>query len=92
MGAYFDSQLQSAIDPAGWRRRWGARRHIVDRLERLQDHVPDAYFDAIVCNGVLCWGLDRLPDAEDATRAEQGSNLVGGECRASASTVGSARI
>jgi SAM-dependent methyltransferase len=57
------------IDPARWRRRWGAQRHIVDRLERLSRHVPGEYFDAIVCNGVLGWGLDRPSDAEEAFAA-----------------------
>ena len=68
-GRIFDRVEYWTIDPARWRRRWGARRHIVDRLERLKDHVPDASFDAIVCNGVLGWGLDRLLDAEDAFTA-----------------------
>lgn len=39
------------IDPA--KRRYGARRHIVDALKNLERHAPAEYFDAIVCNGVF---------------------------------------
>lgn len=39
------------IDPN--KRRFGARRHIVDALRNLARHRPPDYFDAIVCNGVF---------------------------------------
>lgn len=57
------------IDPSAHRRRWGAPRHILGRLEHLADHVPAEYFDVIVCNGVLGWGLNRRADAELAFAA-----------------------
>ena len=57
------------IDPDPNRRRWAARRHVVDRLERLGFHRPASYFDLIVCNGVLGWGLNDRDDAETAFAA-----------------------
>ena len=67
------------IDSVRRRRRWGARRHIADRLERLNRHVPTAFFDLIVCNGVLGWGLDRRSDAEAAFAACDAALRPGGE-------------
>jgi hypothetical protein len=53
------------IDPIASRRRYGSARHIIDRLENLGRHAQREYFDLIVCNGVLGWGLN-APDAADA--------------------------
>lgn len=66
------------IEPSPRRRRWGARRHIVDRLEHLGRHVAPASFDAIVCNGVLGWGLDRADAAEAAFAACRAALRPGG--------------
>jgi hypothetical protein len=54
------------IDPAAQRSRYGSRHHIVDRIENLGRHVAAGYFDLIVCNGVLGWGLNSATDAEAA--------------------------
>ena len=67
------------IDGDPKRQRWGARRHIVDRLERLGRHRPEAYFDLIVCNGVLGWGLDARVDAEAAFSACHTALRPGGQ-------------
>ena len=67
------------IDPDARRSRWGARRHIVDRLERLSLHVPAGHFDAIVCNGVLGWGLNSACEAEAAFDACLAALRAGGE-------------
>jgi SAM-dependent methyltransferase len=68
-GRCFARQEYWTIDPVARRRRWGAERHIVGRFEDLGRHAPPATFDAIVCNGVLGWGLDRRADAEAAFAA-----------------------
>jgi SAM-dependent methyltransferase len=39
------------IDPE--KRRFGAARHLTDRLRNLRDHAPAGHFDAILCNGVF---------------------------------------
>lgn len=56
------------IDPVARRRRHGAQRHIADYLQNLGNHVADDYFDVIICNGVLGWGLND-PEQADAAFA-----------------------
>ena len=71
------------IDPVARRRRFGSERHIVDFLQNLGCHVEPEYFDLIICNGVLGWGLNALQDADAAFAAchlhlrEGGEILVG---------------
>jgi len=67
------------IDPRPRNRRWGARLHLCDRLERLDRHVAPDYFDLIVCNGVLGWGLNRREDADAAFAACRHALRSGGE-------------
>jgi SAM-dependent methyltransferase len=76
--AVFGSAEYWTIDPRA-HPRWGARRHIRDRLERLGRHVAADYFDLIVCNGVLGWGLDQRADAEAAFAACHAALRAGGE-------------
>jgi hypothetical protein len=54
------------IDPDPWKRRFGARRHIVAGLEGLAGHIAPGSLDLIVCNGVFGWGLDARADCERA--------------------------
>lgn len=68
------------IDPDPWKRRFGARRHVVAEFERLDAHVARGSFDLIVCNGVFGWGLDDRVDCERAfapasTRSGRRANL-----------------
>jgi hypothetical protein len=56
----------TTIDPDTRKARFGASKHIVDRLENLGKYVQPAAFDAIVCNGVYGWGLDDRHDCEVA--------------------------
>lgn len=62
----FSEREYWTIDPVPRRRRHGGTRHIVDRLENLGSHAQPAYFDLILCNGVLGWGLNALDSAEAA--------------------------
>lgn len=57
------------LDPHPRLRRYGARRHIVDRLQNLLRNDVGGEFDLIVCNGVIGWGLDDARDIEDAMAA-----------------------
>ena len=77
--AIFPSAEYWTIDPDPRRRRWGAKFHIVDRLERLGFHWPEARFDLIVCNGVLGWGLNARDDAEAAFAACHAALRPGGQ-------------
>ena len=54
------------IDPNPKQRRYGASNHIVDYLENLHQHIDEEYFDLIICNGVLGFGLDQKDLAERA--------------------------
>ena len=75
----FDNVEYWTLDAAARKRRWGATRHIHDRLERLDRHVAPGHFDLIVCNGVLGWGLNRRDDAEAAFAACHIALRPGGE-------------
>ena len=54
------------MDPDPWKRRFGARRHLVAGLESLDQHFAPGSVDLIVCNGVFGWGLDNRADCEQA--------------------------
>lgn len=78
-GRLFSGREYWTIDPVPRRRRYGSEQHIVDRLENLSHHVQPGYFDLIVCNGVLGWGLNS-PQAADAAFAACEQHLrEGGE-------------
>jgi SAM-dependent methyltransferase len=66
---FFGGRDYWTIDPVARRRRYGSERHIVDTLQSLGGHFARAYFDLILCNGVLGWGLDAPSDADAAFEA-----------------------
>ena len=68
-GRFFRNREYWTIDPVERRRRYGSDRHIVDTLQNLGGHVAPEYFDLIVCNGVLGWGLNTPADADAALTA-----------------------
>jgi hypothetical protein len=68
-GRLFGSREYWTIDPLQRRQRYGSERHIVDTLQNLGRHVAPGYFDLIVCNGVLGWGLNAPADADAALSA-----------------------
>ncbi len=76
---FFSDREYWTIDPVPGRRRYGSERHIADRLEYLGNHVSDEYFDLIICNGVLGWGLNTAGDAEAAFAACHRHLRDGGE-------------
>ena len=59
-------RVYRTIDPDPWKKRFGARRHIVAGLESLGGHVAPGSLDLIICNGVFGWGLDDRADCERA--------------------------
>ena len=78
-GELFGAREYWTIDPVARRRRYGSRRHIVDQLQNLGRHVPPGYFDLIICNGVLGWGLNAPEDADSAFAACLTHLRAGGE-------------
>lgn len=68
-GELFGDREYWTIDPVARRSKYGSRRHIVDQLQNLGCHVAPDYFDLVICNGVLGWGLNAPDDAESAFAA-----------------------
>lgn len=68
-GELFGAREYWTIDPVARRSRYGSRHHIVDQLQNLGHHAQPGYFDLIICNGVLGWGLNAPEDAESAFAA-----------------------
>jgi len=54
------------IDPNPAQKRYGSKHHIVGSIENLKDHFEPEFFDVILCNGVLGFGLNQLEAAERA--------------------------
>ncbi len=53
------------IDPAV--KRWGSRsRHVTGDVLALASIFPSDYFDAVLCNGILGWGVDAPKDQAQA--------------------------
>ena len=58
--------------------RFGSEDHILDSFANLADHVAPATLDAVICNGVVGFGLDDLADANRAFGAAHDCLRPGG--------------
>jgi hypothetical protein len=56
----------STIDISPWKRRYGAKQHIVAPLQDLGRHFQAGTLDLIICNGVYGWGLNSRTEIEAA--------------------------
>lgn len=66
----FRRKIYWTLDIAPNKRRFGAARHVTDRLCNLRDHAPADYFDAIVCNGVFMkTAIETFEEAEPSFEA-----------------------
>jgi hypothetical protein len=71
------------IDPKRVKKKYGSERHIVDSIIKIETYITKDYFDVIIMNGVIGFGLNRIGDIEQAinacyaTLASQGILLVG---------------
>jgi hypothetical protein len=63
---YFARHNYWTIDPNAAQRRFGAKQHIVGRLEELGRYFPRGFFDLIILNGVYGWGLNSAVDCDAA--------------------------
>ena len=75
---YFAAHNYWTLDPNLDCRRFGAKQHVVGRLEQLRRHFAAEYFDLIICNGVYGWGLDRTEDCEAALHECHACLAIGG--------------
>jgi hypothetical protein len=57
------------IDPKRVKRRYGSKRHLVDSVTNVGRYVARNYFDVIIMNGVIGFGLNRVGDIEQAVDA-----------------------
>jgi hypothetical protein len=62
----FEGKEYWTIERDAGRSKYGAPRHVTDLLQHIDRHFPPGYFDLILCNGVLGWGLDAKEEAEVA--------------------------
>jgi len=62
----FPHKQYSTLDADPAKSGWGAEHHICDSLVRIASHFNDGTLDAILCNGVFGWGLNKKPEVEAA--------------------------
>lgn len=63
---FFKSRNYWTMDPDPGKKIFGAKQHVVDTLQQLDQYFSPGQLDLIVCNGVFGWGLDRLADCQAA--------------------------
>jgi hypothetical protein len=80
---FFRDKDYWTIDPKRVKRKYGAAQHITDSITNIEKYVVKNYFDVIIMNGVIGFGLNRLGDIEqaidacNAALAREGILLVG---------------
>jgi hypothetical protein len=57
------------IDVKRVKRKYGSKRHIVDSITNIGKHVANDYFQLILMNGVIGFGLNRLDEIDQAINA-----------------------
>jgi hypothetical protein len=67
--ALFHGKEYWTIDPKRVKRKYGSERHIVDSVTNIGRYVAKNYFDVIIMNGVIGFGLNRVSDIEQAVDA-----------------------
>ena len=65
----FRNQEYWTIDPKRAKQKYGSKKHIVDSITNIEQHVVKNYFDVVVMNGVIGFGLNRIGDIERAIDA-----------------------
>ena len=65
----FRAQEYWTIDPKRGKRKYGSEQHIVDSITNIEQHVVKNYFDVVMMNGVIGFGLNRIPEIEHAIDA-----------------------
>jgi hypothetical protein len=60
----FDDRELWTIDADPAKARYGAQRHVVDTVAKLDAHFAPATFDAVIFNGILGYGVNDPDEAE----------------------------
>ena len=66
---FFRAQEYWTIDAKRVKRKYGSERHIIDSIANIAKHVVKDYFDVVIMNGVIGFGLNRMSDIEQAIDA-----------------------
>lgn len=75
----FPQQLFITLDRSAPRARYGGPHHVVDDLANLGIYFMPNYFDLVVMNGVIGWGLNDLHALNEALRVVHRHLRTGGE-------------
>jgi hypothetical protein len=82
-GEIFRDKEYWTIDPKRVKKKYGSKRHIIDSITKIETYITNNYFDVIIMNGVIGFGLNCIADIEQAinacysTLASQGILLIG---------------
>ena len=76
---YFKKWDYWTIDPDITKKRYGSKNHVIGHLELLAKYFGPEYFDLIICNGVVGYGLNQLGDVEEALDSCYTCLRVGGK-------------
>lgn len=66
---FFESKEYWTIDYKKIKRKYGSPNHITDSIVNLGKYFQDNYFNLIIMNGVIGYGLNNVSDIEDALDA-----------------------
>ncbi len=67
--SFFEGREFITIDVDPRKARYGATRHVIDSVINLEAHFPAETLDAVICNGVIGWGLDEPREIQLAAGA-----------------------
>jgi hypothetical protein len=80
---FFNNKEYWTIDPIRAKKKYAADRHVIDSITNVQRYIDRDYFDVILMNGVIGFGLNQLSEIERAVEAcyevlvRQGVLLIG---------------
>jgi hypothetical protein len=80
---FFSDKEYWTIDPVHVKRKYAADHHVIDSISNVRRYITPDYFDLILMNGVIGFGLNQLTEIEQAVEAcyevlaRQGVLLIG---------------
>jgi hypothetical protein len=80
---FFKNKEYWTIDPIRAKKKYAADRHLIDSITNVRKYIDQDYFDVILMNGVIGFGLNQLREIEQAVEAcyevlaRQGILLIG---------------
>ena len=62
----FEQKNYWTMDVDSRQSRFGTKQHVVDSMQNIIHHFAENYFDLIICNGVVGYGLNEKTDIDNA--------------------------